>query len=281
MLSQWYHRDMEQKDEGPSREQRIEEGWGLLEEGELAAALATARALLAEEETNGEIQYLAGSALMEAGDLDEAEPHFRRALEIDAGDLDARAALAELLYEVIRFDEARVEVGLLLESDAEDPRGHHLAALLAERRGEFAKAEEEDRMAHRLEPESYPLPLRFTRAEFDAAVEAAVAELPERFRERMGNLALVVEDVPSDELLHSMLDPSPSILGLFVGTPLPEKHLDDLPQAPDAVYIFKRCLERICESREELVEEIRITLLHEVGHFMGLDEQELSEAGYE
>jgi predicted Zn-dependent protease with MMP-like domain len=272
---------MAPKDDGSGQERRIEEAWGLLEEGELAAALATARALLAEDDGNAEIQYLTGSALMEAGDLDEAEPHFRRALEVDPSDLDARAALAELLYELIRFAEAREEVGLLLEADGEDPRGHHLAALLSERRGEFAKAEEEDRMAHRIEPESYPLPLRFTRAEFDAAVEAAIAELPGRFRDRMGNLAVVVEDVPSEEILRSMDDPSPSILGLFVGTPLPEQHLDDLPRAPDAVYIFKRCLERICENREELVEEIRITLLHEVGHFMGLDEQDLTEAGYE
>jgi predicted Zn-dependent protease with MMP-like domain/Tfp pilus assembly protein PilF len=268
-------------EEGADRGQRLEEAWRLLEDGEVEAALCQAENLLAEEDGDPEAHYLAGFALMEASRLEDAEPHLRRALEIDPGDLDARAALAELLYEVCRFEEARAEVGLLLESDPEDSHAHHLASLLAERRGAFAEAEEEERMAHRLAHGTYPLPPRFTRAEFDASLQSAAAELPVAFRDRMENLAIVVEDVPSMDLLKTLEDPTPSLLGLFVGTPLPEQHLDDLPRPPDAVYLFKRNLERVCESREELVEEIRITLLHEVGHFMGLDEQQLAESGYE
>jgi len=268
-------------DEERGRKERLEEAWKALEEGEVDAALATARALVIEDDSDSEAHYLAGSALMEADRLEEAEPHLRRALEIDGSDLDARSALAQLLYETCRFKEARVETGILLEEDPEDPHAHHLASLLAERRGEFAVAEEEERMAHRLAPEAYPLPPRFTRAEFDAAVEAAASELSGEFRRRMENLAVVVEDVPSQALLKTLEDPSPGILGLFVGTPLPEKSLSDVPSAPDAVYLFKRNLERICESREELVEEIRITLLHEVGHFMGLDEQQIADSGFE
>lgn len=272
---------MKEGEEGRSREERLQDAWHALEEGEVESALATARALLQEDDADEEAHYLAGSALMEADDLPEAEPHLRRALQIEPGDLDAHAALAQLLYELCRFDEARAETGMLLEKDPEDPHAHHLSSLLAERRGELAAAEEEERMAHRLAPESYPLPPRFTRGEFDAAVDAAVGELPGKFRERMENLAVIVEDVPSDGLLGTLESPSPGILGLFVGTPLPEKSLGDLPAAPDAVYIFKRNLERICESREELIEEIRITLLHEVGHFLGLDEDQLEARGYE
>jgi len=111
-------------------------------------------------------------------------------------------------------------------------------------------------------------------------VEEAMTELPAEVRERMENLAVVVEDVPSAELLRTMEDPSPSLLGLFVGTPLPDQSLEELPRPPDAIYLFKRNLERICETREELVEEIRITLLHEVGHFMGLDEGQIGERGF-
>jgi predicted Zn-dependent protease with MMP-like domain len=262
------------------RQERIDEAWRALEEGEVEEAIALARALVDEDPDDPEALYLAGSALMESGQLPESEPFLRRALELNESDLDARAALAELLYETCRFDEARAETAVLLEGDPDDPHGHHLASLLAERRGEFAVAEEEERMAHRLAPEAYPLPTRFTRGEFDAAVAAAAAELPQKFRDRMSNLAIVVEDVPSLQLVRTLEEPSPSILGLFVGTPLPEKHLDDLPRPPDAVYLFKRNLERICTSREELIEEVRITLLHEVGHYMGLDEQQIADSGY-
>lgn len=264
-----------------SLEGRIDEAWDALEDGETERALAIARNLLAEEGRDPEVFYLAGSALMEAERLDEAEPHLRRALEADPAHPEARAALAQLLYDRCRFEEARAEVEILLDADAEDARSHHLASLLSERRGDFARAGEEERMAHRLEPELYPLPPRFTRAEFEACVEAAIEELKGEFRERMGNLAIVVEEVPPLRILEMLDDPSPGLLGLFVGTPLPEKHHGQLPSPPDAIYLFKRNLERISESRDELVEEIRITLLHEVGHFMGLDERQIAERGFD
>jgi len=270
-----------EEDAERTRDERSREAWRALEEGDVESALATARALLNENPDDGEAHYLAGSALMEGDDLAAAEPHLRRAVDLQPGDLDARAALAEMLYEICRFDDSRAEVAMLLEGDPEDPHAHHLAALLAERRGELAAAEESERMAHRLAPDAYPLPPRFTAAEFDAAIDAASADLPAMFRERMENLAVIVEDVPPERLLRTLDDPTPGLLGLFVGTPLPEKHLSDLPSPPDAIYLFKRNLERICESRDELIEEIRITMLHEIGHFLGLDEDDLEASGYQ
>jgi len=268
-------------EDGRSRDERLDEAWKALEEGLAEDCLSIALALVTEDDSDADAHLLAASALMEADRLPAAEPHLRKAIDIDPSYLDARATLAELLYELCRFDESRAELGMLLEEDPEDPHAHHLASLLAERSGEFALSEEEERMAHRLAPETYSLRPRFTRGEFDRAVESAMGELPDEFRERMGNLAVVVEDVPSEAILVTLAEPSPGILGLFVGTPLPEKSLGDIPSPPDAIYLFKRNLERICESRDELVDEIRITLLHEVGHFLGLDEQEIADAGYE
>jgi len=123
--------------------------------------------------------------------------------------------------------------------------------------------------------------VRFTRAEFERHVEKAIEALPQEFRERMENLAVVVEELPSAGLLKTLDEPARDLLGLFVGTPLPEKSIEDLPQPPDTVYLFKHNLEVICATREELIEEIRITLLHEVGHFLGLQEEQLEELGYE
>jgi len=271
----------EEPEEELSRKDRIDEAWDALDDGDLDSAVATALALVNEDDSDAEALYLAGSALLEAERFEEAEPHLRRAAEIDPDDLDAQAALAQLLYESCRFDEAREEVEAVLKEDPKDAYMHHLSARLAERRGEWAASEEEDRVAQRLAPDDYPLPIRFERGEFDDAVEAAIGELPPLFREKMANLAVIVEDLPSDDHLRLLEDPTPGLLGLFVGTPLPEKSLGDLPRPPDAVYLFKRNLERICESRGELIEEIRITLLHEVGHFMGLEEDQIADAGYE
>jgi len=268
-------------DDEAGREERLEEAWRALEDGEVDGAVAIARGLLATDGADPEVLYLAGSALMEADLTEEAEHYLRLALQSCPTHNDARAALAQLLFDRCKFGEAWTEVGILLDADPEDARAHHLASLLSERRGEYARAEEEERMAHRLAPEAFSVPPRFTREEFDAAVEEAIAELPAEVRERMGNLAVVVEDVPSLRLLRALDAPSPSLLGLFVGTPLPEQSLGDLPRPPDAIYLFKRNLERISETRTELIEEIRITLLHEVGHFMGLDEGQIGESGFE
>lgn len=262
------------------REETLRVAWRHLEEGSVEEATATALSLVGQDGDDVEARYLAGSALMEGDRLEEAEVHLRRVLELDSSHVGAREALAQLLYDSCRFEEARPETEWLLEAEPDNPQAHHLASLLAERRGEYALAEEAERMAHRLDPDRYALPPRFTRREFESYVEAAVAELPDEFREKMDNLAVVVEEVPPAGLLRTLEEPAPDLLGLFVGTPLPEKSLGDLPQAPDAVYLFKRNLERLCESREEIVEEIRITLLHEVGHFLGLDEQQLSDRGY-
>jgi predicted Zn-dependent protease with MMP-like domain len=263
-----------------TRDERLEEAWQALEDGEVDLALALARGLLTTYDSDPEILYLAGSSLMEAELPTEAEHYLNRALSSHPAHNDARAALSQLLFDTCRFSEARTQVEQLLDADPEDARAHHLASLLAERRGEYARSEEEERMAHRLAPEAFPLPPRFTQEEFDSYVEEAVAALPEEFRESMHNLAVVVEDVPGTSLLNSLESPTPVILGLFVGTPLPDQSLAELPRAPDAIYLFKRNLERICESRPELVEEIKITLLHEVGHFMGLDDNQIGERGF-
>lgn len=265
---------------GDSLKERLDEAWEALDSGEIEEGLARARGLLAMSPGEPEVLHLAGSAMMDAGDLEGAEPLLRQALERSPTLLDARGALALLLYETCRFDEAREEVERILAADEKDPQAHHLASRLAEHRGDEVRAEEEARMAHRMEPEAFPLPTRFTRSEFEGCVESAIAELPRKFRDRMENLAVLVEDLPSEAVLALLEDPSPEILGLFVGTPLPEKHLGEIPRPPDAIYLFKKNLERVSESREILVEEIRITLLHEVGHFLGLDEDQIADRGF-
>jgi predicted Zn-dependent protease with MMP-like domain len=134
--------------------------------------------------------------------------------------------------------------------------------------------------AARLDPDHFEVPEAMTPSEFEATVDRALAGLPAEFLRQMGDLPILIEDVPSAALLGTLEEPTPDLLGLFVGTPLTERSTRDLPGVPDAIYLFKRSLERLCVSREELVEEIRVTLLHEIGHFLGMDEDDLDEAGY-
>ena len=70
------------------------------------------------------------------------------------------------------------------------------------------------------------------------------------------------------------------LLGLYEGVPLTDRHADAPPSMPDVIFLFQHDLEDACDSEEQLADEVRITLLHEIGHYFGLDEDELAELGY-
>jgi predicted Zn-dependent protease with MMP-like domain len=117
-----------------------------------------------------------------------------------------------------------------------------------------------------------------TRAEFERLVREAVALIPERFRREMKNLALVVEVEPSRELLREMdIEPPDSLYGLYQGTPLTERVWGFGNELPDRITIFQRPIEEDCEDADEIRAVIGETLIHEVGHYFGLSEQEIEE----
>jgi predicted Zn-dependent protease with MMP-like domain len=113
------------------------------------------------------------------------------------------------------------------------------------------------------------------------AVEEARQRLPKEFDELLENVAIRVEDLPDEAVLKEFEPPmDPCLLGLFVGVPLGEKSsIDRIPGLPDTVLIFQRNLERSCDDRETLVDEIFTTLYHEIGHYLGFDEDDLVERG--
>jgi predicted Zn-dependent protease with MMP-like domain len=107
-------------------------------------------------------------------------------------------------------------------------------------------------------------------------------KLPAPFRRRLGNLEIVVEKRPSDELLRSEgLDPCHDTLyGLYQGVPLPERSAFDPPILPDKITIFSAPLLEDFPDPEELREQIRVTVLHEIAHYFGMDEDEIEDLGY-
>ena len=106
--------------------------------------------------------------------------------------------------------------------------------------------------------------------------------LPETFRKHLDQVGLLVEDLPSEELLFEETPPlTPELLGLFTGVPLDgESHASAGGELPPRIYLFKRNLERNVRGPAELAEQIRVTLYHELGHYLGLEEDDLEQAGF-
>lgn len=123
--------------------------------------------------------------------------------------------------------------------------------------------------------------MRIGRKAFEAAVERALEMIPEMFRAQLKNMSIAVEDHPSPGLMKEMdLAPGETLFGIFTGIPLPERSVIDPPLYPDVILIFREPLMAACHTRKELEEEIAITVVHEVAHYMGLDEERLEELGY-
>jgi predicted Zn-dependent protease with MMP-like domain len=115
-----------------------------------------------------------------------------------------------------------------------------------------------------------------TREEFERAVTDALDSLPERFSRLVENVAIAVEEEPTDEDLESVDDDESDseLLGIYRGVALTER-LHDMPLLPDEIAIFRGPINRVAQSRREAVDEIRETIVHELGHYFGLDEEEL------
>jgi len=117
-----------------------------------------------------------------------------------------------------------------------------------------------------------------TRAEFERLVAEAVDLIPRRFRREMKNLALVVEDAPSADLLEEMeIEPPDSLYGLYHGTPLPERTWGYGNNLPDRITIYQQPIEEDCEDEDEMRKMIGETLIHEVGHYFGMSEEQIEE----
>jgi predicted Zn-dependent protease with MMP-like domain len=114
------------------------------------------------------------------------------------------------------------------------------------------------------------------RPRFERLVADALASIPRRFRDAIKNVAIVVEDEPSRDLLEEMeIEPPDTLLGLYQGTPLTSRSWDYGNALPDRILIFQGPHERGARDEEDLVVAIGETLIHEIGHYFGLSEEEI------
>jgi predicted Zn-dependent protease with MMP-like domain len=116
--------------------------------------------------------------------------------------------------------------------------------------------------------------------QFERLVDEAIAGLPQEFKEKLHNVAVIVQRRPSAELLDQMEIPDEDTLfGLYEGTPLTDRGFEP-PLHPDRIWIFQEPIEEACATEDEVREEIQTTIMHEVAHFFGFDDDDLEEMGY-
>lgn len=228
--------------------------------------------------TEAEVYYLKSKSLFYLEDLEGALFLVRRAIKTSPDVAVYRAFEGQILFELGRFGEARsrLEHAVLLDPDS----GHaiyHLG-LASERLGDPDEATRAFRQANALEPDHYPVPVSIGDVEFEAAASEAIDELPASIREYVDHVPVIVQDFPDPELLAGERA-SPQILGLFLGVPRTEAQPSEQTLDMDRVFLFKKNLEKICRTHGELIEQIQITVKHEIGHYLGLDEDDMERLG--
>jgi predicted Zn-dependent protease with MMP-like domain len=118
--------------------------------------------------------------------------------------------------------------------------------------------------------------MRVPPEEFEALVEQAMEGLPEEFAELIDNVAVLVEDEPDPEDLAALgMEPGEDLLGLYQGVPLSERDTFYAGALPDRVILYRGPILRACETRRDVIREVRDTLVHELGHHFGMSEDEM------
>lgn len=217
---------------------------------------------------------------LDQGDLERALERFEEALVADPAHWGAALGRAEALHLLWRTDDAWKAVRALRPAEAEedDPERADLEGRIVEARGEFDEADRLFALAHELDSKSFPLPVRTTVEDFRAILDKVLESLPDVIGGAVAEVPVIVEGKPKRALAERAPHITPEVLGLFVGTSLGDKVF--APSGyPNVVMLFQRNLERAGRSRTEVTKEIKVTLLHEYGHYLGFDEEELEHLG--
>ena len=248
----------------------------------LARAAARLARKAGDDALQGEAAWLEGAALTQLGRPAEALPRLDLAAKALPEAVEVALEQGIALHELCRWDDAREALLRAEALDRDDPWVQHQLGLVAERRGDRKRADGLLARARKIDPEDFPPEVAVDEETFRREVREAIAALPEDEKRSLATVPVEISDLPeADDLLA--VDPplSPSILGLFRGPSDSEPcTAEDGPRCR-AIVFYRRNLVRFARDKKELENQVRVTLLHELGHLHGEDDDQLRARGLE
>lgn len=230
-----------------------------------------------------DLAVLEAQALNDLGRSDEALGRVDAALRLAPGRGDALHERGVALFDLSRFADAKVAFTKALTIQPDDAYTHQMLGLTLEQLGEIKTADAELARALQLAPTELTAAVLIPVSEFQSEVDAVIATLPPDRRTKVKAIKIEITDLPDPVDLAAVKPPfPPTILGLYRG---PVGHAAQVPPAPGeeppSIVLYRKNLARAVKTRRELSEQIRDTLLHEIGHLEGLDEDDLRRRGME
>lgn len=123
--------------------------------------------------------------------------------------------------------------------------------------------------------------MKLSEEAFDRIAKRAIRRIPRDIRQHLDNIIISVRQQPTKKMLRETGLPSDGLLlGLYCGVPLTERSATMPPLFPDTILLFQKPIEAICHTMEKLEEQIEVTVVHELAHFIGMTEERLKELGY-
>jgi predicted Zn-dependent protease with MMP-like domain/predicted Zn-dependent protease len=249
-----------------------------LDDPETALRLSEQALGVAEEEDEYvEALLLQADAHVALGDADAARECLADLPPVDLGEPSFHLRAGQLLLDLNEPDRAEKHLRAAASDELLAADAYHALGLLAEDQGDRAAMIDCFRKVHELDRKGPRPSWALSEDAFEKVAEEALTELSPAIRARLANTPILARDFPPAEMVSEGFDPR--LLGFFSGVPYPDKQNVGGGGHLDCILLFQRNLERACRTDEELKEEIRITLLHETGHFFGLDEDELHDLG--
>ncbi|MBX2801799.1 MAG: metallopeptidase family protein [Myxococcales bacterium] len=249
-----------------------------LDEGDVSRTLALCSQVLGAHPDHPGALFLAADAHREVGALRDAEAAYHRVTTLVAEHAPAWSGLAYVLFDQLEFGRARSACTRAIRLRSVSAEAFYVRGLLRERRGDIAGADRDFVRASRAEPLLFPRPVLLTDAMIEAVVADAARTLHPAIRAYLGQVPILVEEVPPEDVCLQFEPPAPpsEILGVFTGSSLAERSVEDpWSHLPATILLFRRNLQRFALDRTHLLQELQITVFHELGHFLGLSEEDL------
>ncbi len=250
-----------------------------LDEPDEALALARrASDLAADDDDAAEAALISAEAELALDREDDAREALALLADLHVQDPSVHCRAGEILLDLGELDRAEQHYRAAISGDPELADAHHGLGSVCEARGDMPGARQAWLTTRKLDVSAPHAPWAISEDEFERVAEHAFDRLPKDVRTRLVNVPILVSDYPSVEIVADGNDPR--MLGFFTGVPMGEKeNVGASPTGPDCIFLYQRNIENACAGPDDLEREIAITLWHETAHFFGLDDDDLVPLG--